>query len=126
MFVKMTLDCIWPSRFGGLCAAGLPMAPQKPAAAAPATNASAALTLTGLRKVAPINVDGLTSLKVAKGEAATSVADAVLGNMELLSTVIMLALESNAQQYQDKIEHADFRNTDISWMQNYQSRLPKA
>ena len=96
MFLKMTLNHIWPSRFGGLCSAGLPLAPQKPAAAAPATDASAALTLTGRRKVAPVNVDGL-SVKVAKGEAATNVADAVLGNMEQLSTVIKWALESNAQ-----------------------------
>ena len=34
MFLKMTLNHIWPSRFGGLCSAGLPLAPQKPAAAA--------------------------------------------------------------------------------------------
>ena len=96
MFAKMTLDRVWPSRFGGLCSAGLPLAPQKPAAAARATNASAGLTPTSLRVVAPINVNGL-SVKVAKGEAATIVADAVLGNMELLSTVIKCALESNAQ-----------------------------
>mmetsp|Transcript_66428 Transcript_66428/g.160364 ORF Transcript_66428/g.160364 Transcript_66428/m.160364 type:complete len:145 (+) Transcript_66428:126-560(+) len=46
--------------------------------------------------VAPINVNGL-SVKVAKGEAATIMAETVLGNMELLSTVIKYALESNAQ-----------------------------
>ena len=96
MFAKMTLDRVWPSRFGGLCSAGLPLAPQKPAAAAPATNASAGLTPTSLRIVAPINVNGL-SVKVAKGEAATIVADAVLNNMDLLSNVIKCALESNAQ-----------------------------
>tara|TARA_B110001452_G_scaffold82754_1_gene67669 strand:- start:1438 stop:2697 length:1260 start_codon:yes stop_codon:yes gene_type:complete len=96
MFFKMKLGSIWPSRFDSLCSAGLSLTPQKPAAAAPATNASAAFTLTGRRQVAPINVDGL-SVKVAKGEVATSVADAVLGNEELLSTVIKCALESNAQ-----------------------------
>ena len=96
MFAKMTLDRVWPSRFGGLCSAGLPLAPQKPAAAARATNASAGLTPTSLPVVAPINVNGL-SVKVAKGEAATIVADAVLNNMDLLSNVIKCALESNAQ-----------------------------
>ena len=66
------------------------------AAAAPTTTASATLAPTGLRMVAPINVNGL-SVKVAKGEAATIMAETVLGNMELLSTVIKYALESNAQ-----------------------------
>ena len=42
-----------------------------PAAVAPATTASAALTPTGLRKVAPINVNGLR-VQVAEGEAVTS------------------------------------------------------
>ena len=51
---------------------------------------------TGLHKVAPINMNGL-SVKVAKGEAGTNVAEAVLCNTELLSTVIKYALESNAQ-----------------------------
>ena len=37
------------------------------------------------------------SVKVAKGEAGTNVAEAVFGNTELLSTVIKYALESNAQ-----------------------------
>lgn len=96
MFFKMTLDRVWPSRFGDLCSTGLPLAPQKPAAAAPATNAPAALMPTGLRKVAPINANGL-SVKVAKGEAKIIVTEAVLSNMELLSNVIKYALESNAQ-----------------------------
>ena len=96
MFFKMTLDRVWPSRFGDLRSTGLPLAPQKPAAAAPATNAPAALMPTGLRKVAPINANGL-SVKVAKGEAKIIVTEAVLSNMELLSNVIKYALESNAQ-----------------------------
>ena len=96
MFLKMTLSRVWPSSFTDLRSPCLPLAPHKPAAAAPATTASAALMPTGLRKVAPINVSGL-SAKVAKGEAGTNVAEAVLGNTELLSTVIKYSLESNAQ-----------------------------
>ena len=94
MFLKMTLKVVWPSGFKELPSAGLPLAPHKPAAAAPAT---AALMPTGLRKVAPINVITVLSVKVAKGEAGTNVAEAVFGNTELLSTVIKYALESNAQ-----------------------------
>ena len=66
MFRKMTLQVVWPSGFKELPSAGLPLAPHKPAAAAPAT---AALMLTGLRKVPPINVITVLSVKVAKGEA---------------------------------------------------------
>ena len=44
----------------------------------------------------PANVNGL-SLKVATGEAAIIVAEAVLGNIGLLSIVIKYALESSLE-----------------------------
>ena len=98
MFDKMSMHSVWPSGFIALRSPSLPLVPHKPAAAAPATTASAALMPTGLPEVVPIKMTGgLLSAKVAKGEAGTNVAEEVLGSTELLSTVIKYSLESNAQ-----------------------------
>ena len=98
MFDKMRLHFVWDSSFMALRSPSLPLVPHKPAAAAPATTASAALMPTGLPEVVPIKMTGdLLSAKVAKGEAGTNVAEEVLGSTELLSTVIKHSLESNAQ-----------------------------
>ena len=83
MFLKMTLSRVWPSSFTDLRSPCLPLAPHKPAAAAPATTASAALMPTGLPEVVPIKMTGgLLSAKVAKGEAGTNVAEEVLDSTE--------------------------------------------
>ena len=98
MFDKMRMHSVWPSGFNALHSPSLPLVPHKPAAAAPATTASAALMPTGLPEVVPIKMTGgLPSAKVAKGEAGTNVAEEVLDSTELLSTVIKYSLESNAQ-----------------------------
>ena len=98
MFDKMRMHSVWPSGFNALHSPSLPLVPRKPAAAAPATTASAALMPTGLPEVVPIKMTGgLPSAKVAKGEAGTNVAEEVLDSTELLSTVIKYSLESNAQ-----------------------------
>ena len=97
LFPKMTLGVVWPSRFGGHSAASLPLAPPR-AAAKPTTAASAGrrsddiVSMSVNVPIVPVNGP---SMKMAKGEAASMVTEAVLGEQNLLSIVIKYSILSD-------------------------------